>query len=79
MKDLKKNQNYEKFTIECDNKEKCIGAPMGVYNLLSLNSFKYKILDEKHFFPRSFLCPSCLNNIPKYKNIQKSKNKKRYD
>ena len=78
LKDLKKNKNYEKFTIECDNKEKCIGAPMGVYNLLSLNSFKYKILDEKHFFPKTFLCPSCLNNTPKYKNIQKSQ-KKRYD
>ena len=58
LKDLKKNKKFEKYTIDCDNKEKCIGAPKGVYNLLSLDIFKYKILDEKHFFPKNFLCSS---------------------
>ena len=67
LKDLKKNKKFEKYTIECDNKEKCIGAINGVYNLLSLDCFKYKILDEKHFFPKSFVCQACINNIPNSK------------
>ena len=78
LKDLKNNEKFEGLTIECDNKKKCKGAPLGVYDLLSLNSFKYKILDEKHFFPRTFLCPSCLYNAPNYLNVQKkNKNKKK--
>ncbi len=76
LKDLKKNKRFEKYQVECDNKEKCIGAPNGIYNLTSLDSFKYKILDEKHFFPKAFLCPSCLNNTPKINNNSKNKNKK---
>ena len=80
LKKLRKNKKFEKYTIECDNKEKCIGAINGIYNLLSLDSFKYKILDEKHFFPKSFVCQSCINNIPNSKiilnNDIKYKNKK---
>ena len=48
LKELKKNKKFEKCTIECDNKENCIGIKNGVYNLLSLDSFRYKILDENH-------------------------------
>ena len=76
LKELKKNKRFEKYQVECDNKEKCIGAPNGIYYLKSLDSFKYKILDEKHFFPKTFLCPSCLNNIPNINNSTKNKNKK---
>ena len=80
LKDLKKNKKFEKFQIECDNKVNCIGAPNGIYKLISLDSFKYKILDEKHFFPKNFLCPSCLNNTPNIKNLNMNiKNKSKKD
>ena len=78
LKELKKNKKFEQYILECDNKEKCIGAPNGMYNLLSLDSFKYKILDEKHMFPKTFLCPSCINNIPKNTNISNNNTKKKY-
>ena len=76
LKELKKNKKFEKYEIECDNKANCIGATNGKYNLLSLDSFKYKILDEKHFFPKNFLCPWCLNNTPNLiNNCNTTKNK----
>ena len=77
LRELKKNKKFEEYKLECDNKEKCIGAPNGIYNLLSLDSFKYKILDEKHMFPKTFLCPSCINNTPNNTNILNNNTKKK--
>ena len=65
LRELKKNKKYERYQIQCDNKEACIGAEHGVYELLSLDIFKYKIFDDKNFFPKKFVCPSCINNTPK--------------
>ena len=74
LRELKKNKKYERFQICCDNKDECIGAEKGVYYLLSFDIFKYKIFDETNFFPKKFVCPSCLKNI---NNIHtKNKNKK---
>ena len=77
LKELKKNKKFEKYTIECDNKENCIGIKNGVYNLLSLDSFRYKILDEKHIFPIKFICQSCINNIPNENYISNNNSKGR--
>ena len=78
LNDLKKNKKFGEYEIECDNKEKCIGTSNGKYNLMSLDAFKYKILDENHIFPRSFLCPWCINNTPNpnFLNSTKKKSKK---
>ena len=65
LRELKKNKKYERFQITCDNKEGCIGAENGVYDLLSLDIFKYKIFDDKQFFPKKFVCPSCISNTPR--------------
>ena len=74
LRELKKNKKYERFQICCDNKDECIGAEKGVYYLLSFDIFKYKIFDETNFFPKKFVCPSCLKNI---NNIHtKNKNQK---
>ena len=74
LRELKKNKKYERFQICCDNKDECIGTEKGVYYLLSFDIFKYKIFDETNFFPKKFVCPSCLKNI---NNIHtKNKNQK---
>ena len=65
LRELKKNKKYERYQIQCNNKEACIGTENGIYDLLSLNIFKYKIIDDKNFFPKKFLCPNCVKNIPK--------------
>ena len=65
LRELKKNKKYERYQIQCDNKQSCIGIENGVYELLSLDIFKYKIFDDKNFFPKKFVCPSCINNTPK--------------
>ena len=65
LRELKKNKKYERYQIQCNNKEECIGTENGIYDLLSLDIFKYKIIDDKNFFPKKFLCPNCLKNIPK--------------
>ena len=65
LRELKKNKKYERYVISCDNKDKCIGIENGVYEILSLDIFKYKIYDEINFFPKKFICPSCIKNIPK--------------
>ena len=75
LRDLIKYKKFEKYTIECDNKENCIGIKNGVYNLLSLDSFRYKILDEKHIFPIKFICQFCINNIPNENYISNNNNK----
>ena len=74
LRELKKNKKYERFQICCDNKDECIGAEKGVYYLLSFDIFKYKIFDETNFFPKKFVCPSCLKNINNIHN--KNKNQK---
>ena len=65
LRELKKNKKYERYQIQCDNKEQCIGAEKGVYYLLSLDIFRYKIFDDNNFFPKKFVCPNCINNTPK--------------
>ena len=65
LRELKKNKKYERYQIQCDNKQACIGIENGVYELLSLDIFKYKIFDDKNFFPKKFVCPSCIKNNPK--------------
>ena len=65
LRELKKNKKYERYQIQCNNKEECIGTENGIYDLLSLDIFKYKIIDDKNFYPNKFLCPNCLKNIPK--------------
>ena len=67
LRELKKNKKYERYQITCDNKDGCIGAEKGVYDLLSLDIFRYKIFDDKHFFPKKFVCPNCITNTPKIK------------
>ena len=74
LRELKKNKKYERFQICCDNKDECIGAEKGIYYLLSLDIFKYKIFDETNFFPKKFVCPSCLKNKPNI--LLKNKNQK---
>ena len=68
LKELKKNKVCKNINIDCDNKEHCVGSKNGSYKLLSLNEFKYKIIDEKHIYPKKYICPSCINNIPRNKH-----------
>lgn len=71
---LKLNKQYEYISIQCDNKENCIGSSRGIYKLLSINDFKYQILSEsKTIFSQKFLCSSCVNNEPNIEIIQLKK------
>ena len=64
LKKLKKNAKYKDKIIFCRNLNGCIGSRNGKYKLLNVEQFKYQILTDKNI-PKYFLCPSCLNNIPK--------------
>ena len=44
---------------------RCIKIRIVIYYLLSLDIFKYKIFDDKQFFPKKFVCPSCISNTPR--------------
>jgi len=77
LSELKKNQiKCGRFKIQCDNKEACIGAENGLFDLLSFDDFKYKILDEKKIYPNKFICPNCLSNEPKIRIKKIYKNNK---
>lgn len=61
LKKLKKNEKYKNKEIICKNMGNCIGKENGKYKLLSVDEFKYQILNDKNI-PRFFLCNECLNN-----------------
>ena len=61
LKKLKKNEKFKNREIVCRNKEKCIGKEDGKYKLLSVDEFKYQILNDKNL-PKFFVCNECLNN-----------------
>ena len=73
---LEKNNEFKELTIQCDNKEQCIGAKNGNYKLLSLNKFKYQFLSENVKVFDRFICSNCLNNIPNKAALHEKKSKK---
>ena len=61
LKKLKKNEKYKNREIICRNKEKCMGSEGGKYKLLSVDEFKYQILNDRNI-PKLFICNECINH-----------------
>ena len=59
---LKNNEKYKNRKIICKNKNLCLGGKNGIYDLLSIDEFKYKLINENNI-PQNFLCYKCLNNL----------------